>query len=320
MSDVIINVDDPEVIVTDEYSADYDLPIASSNTLGGVKIGDNVNIESDGTISIPVASADTAGVIKVGTNLSIDENGVLSGQAGGSVTIDSALSTVSTNPVQNRVITNNINSLSSDIGETQSSVAGLNDDFETLTGTVTTLGTTVASQGNTLNGLSTTVSTNTDDISTLNSTLSTATSDITDLDTRLDTAEDNITTQGNAIVTLQGVVDSVTVLFNEVAAGTTIDSNVWTDGNVQISRRGRTGIVNISLEGSLTVNSMGSALIYTQVDQDNLPAYKTTACLYTDHGVVFGEFDTDGKLYIYNNSNNNIQLSYLEGSIPVLYV
>ena len=139
MSDVVINVDDPEVIITDEYSTDYDLPIASSTTLGGVKIGYNVDIESDGTISIPVASADTAGVIKVGANLSIDENGVLSSQAGGSVIIDSALSTVSTNPVQNRVITNNINSLSSDIGATQSSVAGLNDNFETLTGTVTTL-------------------------------------------------------------------------------------------------------------------------------------------------------------------------------------
>lgn len=320
MSDIVINVDDPEVIVTDEYSSQYDLPIASSETLGGVKIGDNIDIASDGTISVPVASADTAGVIKVGANLSIDENGVLSGQAGGSVTIDSALSTVSTNPVQNRVITNALNSATGDIATIQGNIVTINGDIGDVEESISTVSATVTNQGNSITALQTSVSANTNNIATNTGNIASNTSAINGLNTRLGTAENNITTQGNAIATLQGVVDSVTVLFNEVAAGTTIDSNVWTDGNVQISRRGRTGIVNISLEGSLTVNSMGSALIYTQVDQDNLPAYKTTACLYTDNGVVFGEFGTDGKLYIYNNSNNNIQLSYLEGSIPVLYV
>lgn len=320
MSDIIINVDDPEVVITDEYSTDYDLPIASSSTLGGVKIGDNVNITSDGTISISTASADTAGVIKVGANLSIDENGVLSGQAGGNVTIDSALSTVSTNPVQNRVITNSLNSLSSDIGDVSSSVSSLSDDFSTLTDTVTTLGTTVTSQGNTLNGLVTTVSENTNNISANSNSIATNTSDISDLDSRLDTAEDSIIALGNGLGQLQGAVDTTTVVFDEVAAGTAIDNNIWTDGNVQIRRRGRMGVVYLTLEGSLTVNSFASALIYTQVDQDNLPAFVGSACLYTDDGVLYGEFDTDGKLYVYNNSNNNISLSYLEGSIPVLYV
>ena len=46
MCDIIINVDDPEVVITDEYSTDYDLPIASSSTLGGIKIGNNLNIDS----------------------------------------------------------------------------------------------------------------------------------------------------------------------------------------------------------------------------------------------------------------------------------
>lgn len=320
MSDIIINVDDPEVVITDEYSTDYDLPIASSSTLGGVKIGDNVNITSDGTISIPIASADTAGVIKVGANLSIDENGVLSGQAGGNVTIDSALSTVSTNPVQNRVITNSINSLSSDIGDVSSSVSSLSGDLSTLTNTVTTLGATVTSQGNTIGSLETSVSANTDNISTNTSNIASNTSDITSLDTRLDTAEDNITALGNGLGQLQGVVDSTTVVFDEVAAGTAIDNAIWTDGNVQIRRRGRMGVVYLTLEGSLTINSFSSALIYTQVDQDNLPAFVGSACLYTDDGVLYGEFDTDGKLYVYNNTNNNISLNYLEGSISILYV
>lgn len=67
---------------------EYVLPKASSTTLGGVKIGSGISIDSDGKISadgssyeLPVASEDTLGGVKVGENLSIDENGVLSADA-----------------------------------------------------------------------------------------------------------------------------------------------------------------------------------------------------------------------------------------------
>ena len=58
-----------------------DLPVASAETLGGVKVGTNLTIDENGVLSADnqtpgVASADTAGVVKVGTNLTIDENGV----------------------------------------------------------------------------------------------------------------------------------------------------------------------------------------------------------------------------------------------------
>ena len=125
MDNIEISIDEPVVEITDEYSVNYELPIASQTILGGVKIGANISETSDGTISVPIASADTAGVIKVGSNLSIDENGVLSGQAGGSVTVDSTLSTVSTNPVQNRVITSEINSSKSSEPALTSSVSKL---------------------------------------------------------------------------------------------------------------------------------------------------------------------------------------------------
>ena len=64
----------------------YSLPTASSSTLGGVKIGDNISINS-GTIS---------------------------------VTVDSSLSDTSTNPVQNKVINNSINSINSSISSISS--------------------------------------------------------------------------------------------------------------------------------------------------------------------------------------------------------
>ena len=54
---------------------------------------------------LPKASSSTLGGIKVGTNLSIDSNGVLSADAQ-HIDVDSALSTTSENPVQNKIIKN----------------------------------------------------------------------------------------------------------------------------------------------------------------------------------------------------------------------
>lgn len=320
MTDVIINVDDPEVIITDEYSADYTLPIASSTTLGGVKIGDNVNIASDGEISIPIASTTTAGVIKVGANLSIDENGVLNGQAGGSVTVDSALSSVSTNPVQNRVITNVITSATGDIASLQGDISTINGDIADIEDSVTSVSTTVTTQGDSISALQTAVGTNTDNIATNTSNISANALAIDGLDTRLDTAEDTITSQGNALSTLQGNVDPVLITFSETANGIDIDNTIWTDGTVTIIRRGKMGVIKLTLEGSYTLQGASSKLVYTMSDQDNLPAFISNGCLYTDDGAVYAEFDTDGKLTIYNYGSQNITLSYLVGSIPVIFI
>ena len=60
---------------------EYVLPPATSSTLGGVKIGDNINVDANGVISVddppapyslPIASDTTLGGIKVGDNLTID--------------------------------------------------------------------------------------------------------------------------------------------------------------------------------------------------------------------------------------------------------
>lgn len=61
----------------------------------------------DGTYlkEVPKATKDTLGVIKVGNNLSIDENGVLSADAQ-EMTVDNALDSNSVNPVQNKVVKN----------------------------------------------------------------------------------------------------------------------------------------------------------------------------------------------------------------------
>lgn len=66
----------------------YVLPAASAETLGGVKVGDNLTITEEGVLSapaptpayvLPTASAETLGGVKVGSGLTINsETGVLS--------------------------------------------------------------------------------------------------------------------------------------------------------------------------------------------------------------------------------------------------
>jgi len=55
----------------------YTLPAATTSTLGGVIIGDNINFESN-IISLSTATTSTLGLIKIGDNLSISDDGTLS--------------------------------------------------------------------------------------------------------------------------------------------------------------------------------------------------------------------------------------------------
>lgn len=66
----------------------YELPVASANVLGGIKIGNRLSIDANGVLSaddqsytLPIAGANNLGGVKVGENLSIDANGVLSADA-----------------------------------------------------------------------------------------------------------------------------------------------------------------------------------------------------------------------------------------------
>ena len=73
----------------------YELPIASSSQLGGIKIGSGLTISSDGTVSVNIQG----------------------GGSGSTITIDSALSASSMNPVENRAVTNAINAINNTFGD-----------------------------------------------------------------------------------------------------------------------------------------------------------------------------------------------------------
>ena len=87
---------------------------ASKDTLGGVIIGDGINVDSDGKISVngggtsyelPAATAEKLGGIKVGEGLTITSDGTLSVHGGEiPITIDKVLDKTSENAIANKPV------------------------------------------------------------------------------------------------------------------------------------------------------------------------------------------------------------------------
>lgn len=304
------------VTVETPLVADYILPTATANTLGGVKIGNNINIDTGGHISVPIATDSSIGLVKPGTGLAISSDGTLTATGTyelpeatkttlGGVYVDDELSTSSTHPVQNSVVSLELQELDGDITSVSGAVLGLST-------TVVNLSTAVGDLGTSLTNLSGTVTNQGNDISTIQGNL-------TSLGTRIGGCEGNITDLGNTVGAMGAVVDDLADEFDEVASASDVDSNIWTVGDIQIRKRGRTGVVYITLEGSLTISSLSYTTIYTQSDQDNLPTHSGYGVIYTDVGCVYGEFTTSGELNIYNKSTTTLNIGELKGSIPILY-
>ena len=61
----------------------YTLPAATASALGGIKVGDNLSIDADGTLSgaapytLPAATTSTRGGVKAGSNLTVYADGTL---------------------------------------------------------------------------------------------------------------------------------------------------------------------------------------------------------------------------------------------------
>ena len=305
-----------EVSVETPLVADYILPTATSSTLGGVKIGNNINIDSSGHISVPIATNSGVGLVKPGTGLAVSSDGTLTASGTyelpeatkttlGGVYVDDELSTTSQHPVQNAVVSLELQELDGDITSVSGTVSGIST-------TVGNLSTTVGGLSTTVGNLSGTVTNQGNDISTIQGNL-------TSLGTRIGGCEGDITDLGNTVGAMGAVVDDLSDEFDEVATASDVDSNTWTVGDIQIRKRGRMGVVYITLEGSLTLASLSYTTIYTQSDQDNLPAHTAYSVIYTDAGCVYAEFTTSGVLNIYNNSTTSLNIGELKGSIPILY-
>lgn len=97
---VTVQIDASDTVISPFKSAAgggeaYVLPIAATNTLGGIKPdGTTITVNSEtgvasavgSSYTLPAASAETLGGVKVGTGLSVTAEGVLSASGGGGIT------------------------------------------------------------------------------------------------------------------------------------------------------------------------------------------------------------------------------------------
>lgn len=303
-----------EVSVETPLVADYILPTATSSTLGGVKIGNNINIDSGGHISVPIATDSGVGLVKPGTGLAVSSDGTLTATGTyelpeatkttlGGVYVDDELSTSSTHPVQNAVVSLELQELDGDITSVSGTVSGLSTTVGNLSNTVGNLGTTVTN-------LSGTVTNQGNDISTIQGNL-------TSLGTRIGGCEGNITDLGNTVGAMGALVDELSAYVDETIAYSDI-ANYWTAGNVTISGSGRIAFVNFYLEGSLTINAGSYENILEITDDDLKPKYPMEGILITDAGMLRVSAFTSGIFRAYNLSSSNITLTTLAGNIPIV--
>lgn len=307
-------------ITISEPMRDYHLPIASETVLGGIKVGNNLTIEEDGTLNaeateynLPVATASTLGGVKVGNNLAIND-GVLT------AAVDSVLSGSSTNPVQNSVVTSNLSSINSDLGQLDTrldtaednitgnanNITTLSGNLGTLSNTVDTLSGTVTSQGNTIDGLT--------------STVGGFTSDISDLQERMTTAEGSIedliqgSNEMGSDISVLKTSTNITVEYNQLLPVAT-----WTDGDITLRRRGNIGFLFINLEGNFLLGANTSTTIYTFQTESNIPDFKTSASVLTDVGNIVLSVDDQGVVELTNPSASALTISKVYGNVPMVY-
>lgn len=314
--EVEIILQQDSVDVTEPLVADYVLPKASANTLGGVKIGDNINISNDGHISVPMASADTLGLIKIGSGLTIDANGVVTASGEyqlpqatkttlGGVYVDDELDDESVNPVQNATLTTVISGIDSNVTDLTDSVDDLTDTVTDVSTTVTGLTTTVGTLNSTVSGLSTTVSGN-------SSAIATNTSDIGTINTTL-------TNHGNDIATIGGQVSDLYQDLSETYTYEDIDDTIWTAGDIEIRGKGFYAVMYIQLEGTLSIATGSSVTLFT-LPNDAIPAYDAFGGADIVDGSISIKVDsTNGNINLINNNTTSVNVGKLNASIPIIY-
>lgn len=305
-------------ITISEPMREYHLPIASETVLGGIKVGNNLTIEEDGTLNaetteytLPTASASTLGGVKVGNNLAIND-GVLT------AAVDSVLSGSSTNPVQNSVVTSNISSINSDLGQLDTRVDNLEGSVSTLSSTVTSQGTAIGTLNNSVSTLQTDVETNTNNIGTNTGNISANAQAISDLDDRLDTAEDNITNQGNSINEMAGEINDFTLESDtDVEYSYLLPVNTWSSGAITYSRRGKTGLIQFNLSGTYDLQSEVDSQIY-QLPATFQNAIDCSGVLITNDGCIEVKLDTNRNIIFYNHDSQTKHISEVKGQITVV--
>ena len=316
MDEINIEQSIPQINI-DTATRTYHLPIASDTVLGGIKVGNNLTIEEDGTLNaeaieydLPAATSSTLGGVIVGSALSITD-GILS------VDCDQSLDTTSFRPVRNATVASNISTLSSNLSDAVTSLTSLSNNFTTLNTTVSSHTSSISALDSTVSELSNAVSANTDNISG-------NTSSITDL-------SDTVTTQGNSISTIEGDITDINNAMGDISSDVSLlkyqtsetitnsyllPINTWTGGEITLDRRGKVATLTFNLTCTLTIHN-SDVTVYTLTD--NIPNADTYGILLTDDGTILCKVDTDGIITLMNPEGDNKTITTVQGQLVILF-
>ena len=313
MSDINIQQSTPQINI-DTATRTYHLPIASANTLGGIKVGNNLTIEEDGTLNaesteynLPVATSSTLGGVKIGSGLTMTDQ-VLS------VNVDASLSNSSTNPVQNSVLTSSINTLTSGLQTATSNITNLSEDYTALNSTVGGHTMDIADLNDTVTQHTSDIQANADSIADNTAAIGNTDDNVTALTSRVGDAEDDITDIQSNVSTLAETQNTLaTVDDTDVTYSYLLPVSTWSAGTISFSTRGLIVNAYFNIEGSLSLNSGASTLIYTLSDKfPTVPAY---GVLMSDDGTLIVDINTSGEITLTNISSQHVNLTKLQGCL-----
>lgn len=302
MNNINIEIDEPAIEI-DETSqqSEYVLPTATATRLGGIKVGENLTVESDGTLN----------AVQGSYTLPQATNNVLGG-----VYVDTTLSSSSENPVQNKVVNNSINNLSSSLNTLESSISSISSNVSTLSQSVTDLSTSLAATDATVTEVQGDVSTNTDNISTNASNISSLQSSVSTLSSNVTTIQGNITTMNQSLLQVQSLVTSLSTETNISVGYGDIDPSVWTGGNIKAMGVGAEGHLQVNLTGNLNLAASASFTIYNI--EDFLIKYDMLNTVFTDAGIVVLAVKTNGDIVIMNPTSQALSIHTITGIVPFI--
>lgn len=314
MQEINIEHTTPQINI-DTATRTYHLPIASETQLGGIKVGNNLTIEEDGTLNaesteynLPVATSSTLGGVMVGSGLSINEGSL-------SVDVDNSLSSTSSNPVENSVISSNLSTLTSAVQAIGNEVTTLASNYTTISSTVSGHTSSIATLQSTVGDQATAIQTNTDNIANNTSAITNTNGNVSALSGRMDTAEGNITDLTDSVNTINnnliaiGANADVTVTYSYL-----LPINTFTSGQLTISTRNYMRFVTFDLECTLTLAT--STVIYTL---ETPPAVDSYSTLNTDAGVITVKVDsTTGEISLINMGGTSLSITKILGSVPLM--
>lgn len=302
MNNIDIEIDEPAIEI-DETSqqSEYVLPTATATRLGGIKVGENLTVESDGTLN----------AVQGSYTLPQATNNVLGG-----VYVDTTLSGSSVNPVQNKVINNSLNNLTNTLNTLESSISSISSNVSALSQSVTDLTTSLAATDATLVDVQGDVTTNTDNISTNTSNISSLQSSVSTLSSNVTTIQGNITTMNQSLLQVQSLVTSLSTETNITVGYGDIDSSVWTGGNIKVMGVGAEGHLQVNLSGNLNLAASASFTIYNI--QDFLIKYDMLNTVFTDDGIAVLSIQTNGNIVITNPLAHTMSIHTITGIVPFI--